>query len=89
MIAWFVSGFDPTLPVGVYSVLVAVIDPSLNAIGTIVFGISALVLVAIEILLFKYAFKGEEGEIAAFRNPALPAPVQPRNRTPKACHRDR
>ncbi len=62
MIAWFVSGFDPTLPVGVYSVLVAVIDPSLNAIGTIVFGISALVLVGIEILLFKYAFKAEDGE---------------------------
>lgn len=51
VIAWFVSGFDQTLPVAIYSVLVAAIDPSLNAIGTIVFAISALILVGIEILL--------------------------------------
>lgn len=51
VIAWFVSGFDQTLPVAIYSVLVAAIDPSLNAIGTIVFLISALLLVGIEIAL--------------------------------------
>jgi spermidine/putrescine transport system permease protein len=54
MIAWFVSGFDPTLPVAIYSVLVAMIDPSLNAIGTIVFAISAVALIGIELLLLPY-----------------------------------
>lgn len=54
MIAWFVSGFDPTLPVAIYSVLVAMIDSSLNAIGTIVFAISAVALIGIELLLLPY-----------------------------------
>src|SRR5882672_1793796 len=31
VIAWFVSGFDPTLPVTIYSYLVGSADPSLNA----------------------------------------------------------
>ena len=51
MIAWFVSGFDQTLPVAIYSVLVASIDPTLNAIGAIVFCISATVLLCLEVLL--------------------------------------
>jgi spermidine/putrescine transport system permease protein len=51
IIAWFVSGFQPTLPVAIYSVLVAAIDPSLNAIGTIVFGISCLLLIGLELVL--------------------------------------
>lgn len=54
MIAWFVSGFDQTLPVAIYSVLVASIDPSLNAIGTIVFGLSCLLLIGIELLLVPF-----------------------------------
>lgn len=51
IIAWFVSGFHPTLPVAIYSVLVAAIDPSLNAIGTIVFLMSCLVLIGLELVL--------------------------------------
>ncbi|MEM1287687.1 MAG: ABC transporter permease [Pseudomonadota bacterium] len=51
MIAWFVSGFDQTLPVAIYSILVASIDPTLNAIGAIVFCISATVLVCLEVQL--------------------------------------
>jgi spermidine/putrescine transport system permease protein len=54
IIAWFVSGFQPTLPVAIYSVLVAAIDPSLNAIGTIVFAISCAVLIGIELILLPF-----------------------------------
>lgn len=57
VIAWFVSGFDQTLPVAIYSILVATIDPSLNAIGTIVFLISGLILVAIELVLMRVLFR--------------------------------
>jgi len=54
IIAWFVSGFDQTLPVAIYSVLVASIDPSLNAIGTIVFALSCPILIGIELLLVPF-----------------------------------
>lgn len=60
IIAWFVSGFDQTLPVAIYSVLVAAIDPSLNAIGTIVFGISCLVLLGLELLLIPFLIRKPE-----------------------------
>ena len=62
IIAWFVSGFDQTLPVGIYSVLVAAMDPSLNAIGTIVFVISALILLAIELVLLPFIFGRRRAE---------------------------
>lgn len=62
MIAWFVSGFDQTLPVAIYSILVASIDPTLNAIGAIVFAISATVLVCLEVLLLPMLVKrGADG----------------------------
>lgn len=51
IIAWFVSGFDPTLPVAVYAYIVGSIDPSLNAVGSIVFAISLLSLIGVELLL--------------------------------------
>lgn len=51
IIAWFVSGFDPTLPVAVYAYMVGSIDPSLNAVGSIVFAISLLSLIGVELLL--------------------------------------
>ncbi len=54
IIAWFVSGFDQTLPVAIYSVLVAAIDPSLNAIGTVVFAISCIILIGIELILIPF-----------------------------------
>lgn len=60
IISWFVSGFQPTLPVAIYSVLVASIDPSLNAIGTIVFAISCSVLIGLELLLLPYLTKGKD-----------------------------
>lgn len=51
VIAWFVSGFQPTLPVAIYSMMAFNLDPSLNAIGTIIFAISVFLLVGVEIVL--------------------------------------
>jgi spermidine/putrescine transport system permease protein len=51
VISWFVSGFQPTLPVAIYSFMAFNLDPSLNAIGTIIFFISVLLLVGAELLL--------------------------------------
>ncbi|MEM9809170.1 MAG: ABC transporter permease [Cyanobacteria bacterium P01_D01_bin.56] len=51
VIAWFVSGFEPTLPVSIYNFLGSNLSPSLNAIGTLVFLLSILLLVGVELLL--------------------------------------
>jgi spermidine/putrescine transport system permease protein len=51
VVAWFVSGFEPTLPVAIYNFLGSNLSPSLNAIGTIVFLISIFLLVGVELLL--------------------------------------
>jgi spermidine/putrescine transport system permease protein len=51
VISWFVSGFQPTLPVAIYNFMAFNLDPSLNAIGTIIFAISILLLVGVELLL--------------------------------------
>jgi spermidine/putrescine transport system permease protein len=52
IVAWFVSGFEQTLPVAVYAYIVGSVDPSLNAIGSIVFALSMLSLIGVELLLF-------------------------------------
>ena len=51
VIAWFVSGFDQTLPVAIYAYIVGSADPSLNAIASIIFVLSGLVLCGVELLL--------------------------------------
>ncbi len=51
VISWFVSGFDPTLPVVIYSYLVGSADASLKAIASLVFVLSSLVLLGVELLL--------------------------------------
>ncbi|MEA5463748.1 ABC transporter permease [Leptothoe sp. PORK10 BA2] len=51
VIAWFVSGFEPTLPVAIYNFLGSNLSPSLNAIGTLVFLLSIVLLVGVELLL--------------------------------------
>lgn len=51
VIAWFVSGFNPTLPVSIYAYIVGSADPSLNAMATIIFVLSGLVLLGVELLL--------------------------------------
>jgi spermidine/putrescine transport system permease protein len=52
IVAWFVSGFEQTLPVAVYAYIVGSVDPSLNAVGSIVFALSMLSLIGVEPLLF-------------------------------------
>ena len=51
VIAWFVCGFKQTLPVSIYNFLGANLTPSLNAMGTIIFFISVLLLIGVELLL--------------------------------------
>jgi spermidine/putrescine transport system permease protein len=51
VIAWFVSGFDPTLPVTVYTYLAASADPSLNAMAGIIFVFSGILLLGAELLV--------------------------------------
>jgi spermidine/putrescine transport system permease protein len=60
VIAWFVSGFDPTLPVTIYSYLVGSADPSLNAIASIIFVLSGLVLLGVELLLIPMLMKARQ-----------------------------
>jgi spermidine/putrescine transport system permease protein len=51
VIAWFVCGFNPTLPVSIYAYIVGSADPSLNAIATIIFALSGVLLLGVELLL--------------------------------------
>lgn len=51
VIAWFLSGFDTTLPVQMFGVLTGYVSPMINAVGTFVFTITTvLVLLALFIL---------------------------------------
>lgn len=44
MIAWFVAGINETLPVRLLNLLQGQVSPRINAIGTVVFGISILLV---------------------------------------------
>ncbi len=50
-IAWFVSGFEQTLPVAIFTYLAAQLDPSLNAVGTLIFLLSLVLLIGVELVL--------------------------------------
>jgi spermidine/putrescine transport system permease protein len=65
IIAWFVSGFQPTLPVTIYSYLVGSADPSLNAIASIIFVMSGLILLGVELLLIPMLVKTAEPDGAS------------------------
>lgn len=62
VISWFVSGFDPTLPVTIYSYLVGSADPSLNAIASIIFVLSAVILLGVELLLIPMLVRARPAE---------------------------
>ncbi len=57
VIAWFVSGFDPTLPVAIYAFLRGNLNPSLNAMGTLIFFMSILLLTGVELVLIPLLLK--------------------------------
>lgn len=50
MIAWFVSGLEETLPVRILALLQGQVSPRINAIGSIVFFISILLVVLAQVL---------------------------------------
>lgn len=51
VIAFLLSRFDVTLPVVIWNLLSAGLNPKLNAAGSFVFGVSILLLLAVELLL--------------------------------------
>jgi len=53
IIAFLLSRFDVTLPVEIWSLLRSGLSPRLNAIGSVVFLVSAVVVLAAELLVFR------------------------------------
>ncbi|MEL7117311.1 MAG: ABC transporter permease [Pseudomonadota bacterium] len=51
-VSWFVSGLNKTLPVHVLEIVQGTIDPQVNAIGTLVFGISITLVATSQLLIF-------------------------------------
>lgn len=50
MIAWFVSGLNETLPVRVLAMLQGQVSPRINAVGSLVFAVSALLVILAQLL---------------------------------------
>jgi spermidine/putrescine transport system permease protein len=50
MIAWFVSGLNETLPVRLLAMLQGQVSPRINAVGSLVFAVSAILVVLAQIL---------------------------------------
>ncbi len=44
ILAWFVGGFEKTLPIVIYGMMGTSVNPSLNAIGTVSIGVSTILL---------------------------------------------
>lgn len=70
IVAWFVSGLDVTLPVAIFNELQGQVSARINAIGTIVFGVTITLVVVAQLILFVWAKTGrwrtglEEGPLA-------------------------
>ena len=60
VISWFVSGFERPLPVTIYEYLVGSADPSLNAIASIIFVLSGLILLGVELLLIPMLIRARQ-----------------------------
>jgi len=58
IISWFVSGLDVTLPVAIFNELQGQVRARINAIGTIVFGVTILLVVLAQVALFVWAKTG-------------------------------
>lgn len=59
VISWFVSGFQETIPIRVWSLLKSSITPKINALGTISFIISLILLIVAQRYLFKNKKRGK------------------------------
>jgi len=53
-VAWFVSGLDPTVPVSILTTLQGRVSPTINAIGSIVFTVTIILVVLAQILLLRH-----------------------------------
>ncbi len=53
IIAFLLSRFDVTLPVVIWSMLRSGLNPELNAVGTLVFAISVLLVLAVELVMLR------------------------------------
>ncbi len=49
-VAWFVSGLNKTVPVAILEILTGNVDPQINAIGTIVFATTVILVIAAQLL---------------------------------------
>ncbi len=52
IIAFMVSRFDVTLPVEIWSMLRSGLNPKTNAVGSIVFGVSIVVVLLLDLVVF-------------------------------------
>ena len=55
IISWFVSGLEVTLPVAIFNELQGQVSARINAIGTIVFGVTITLVVVAQLILFVWA----------------------------------
>ena len=58
IISWFVSGLEVTLPVAIFNELQGQVSARINAIGTIVFGVTITLVVVAQLVLFVWAKTG-------------------------------
>jgi spermidine/putrescine transport system permease protein len=56
-VAWFVSGLNETLPVRILSFLQGQVSPRINAIGSVVFMLSMMLVIAANIILMRNSSK--------------------------------
>jgi spermidine/putrescine transport system permease protein len=60
IVAWFVSGLDVTLPVAIFNELQGQVSARINAIGTIVFGVTITLVGVAQVILFVWLKVGRQ-----------------------------
>jgi spermidine/putrescine transport system permease protein len=53
VMAFLLTRFDTTLPVEIWNLLRSGLNPKTNAVGSLVFGVSILLVLVIELVLFR------------------------------------
>jgi spermidine/putrescine transport system permease protein len=66
VMAWFLSGFDVTVPVKIYAMLTGNVSPEINAIGTIVVAFTITLVVLAQVFFFVVGRRETKG-IGKFR----------------------
>jgi spermidine/putrescine transport system permease protein len=61
IIALLVSRFDVTLPVEIWSMLRTGLNPATNAVGTLVFAVSMVLVIVVELTLSRRRRRHEAG----------------------------